>query len=98
MADSVLTDYRGRRIVLSDATWYGHIVKGHPDLAGKRTLAERTLATSTSVFMSSSDPSCRLYYGPKQPDGLMICVVADIVNGFVKTAYFSTRIKPGAAE
>ena len=34
MADTTLTDPLGRDIVLHDRTWYGHIVKGHPDMSG----------------------------------------------------------------
>ena len=101
MADTVLLDPLGRSIVLSDATWYGHILKGHPDMAGARPHAEQTVGSPEAIHLSASDGECRLYYSPPgQPTGpaRMICVVANIQQGFVKTAYFCKRIKPGARE
>jgi len=98
MADSAIIDPRDRRIWLSDATWHGHIVKGHPDVALHRVLVESALKTPITIRFSTSDTDCRLYYGPPQHTGLMMCVVADVVGGFVKTAYWCKRIKPGAIE
>lgn len=93
-----VTDPLGRLIELHDWTWWGHIVKGHPEVRFMRAEVERTLATPTAIHHSSSDPLCRLYYGPSPRPMLMICVVADVAAGLVKTAYFAKRIKPGAQE
>lgn len=40
MPDAELTDPLGRRIRLHDRTWYGHILKAHPEM-GRRDHAWR---------------------------------------------------------
>jgi hypothetical protein len=39
MTDTRITDPLGRQITLHDRTWYGHILKVHPELADCRHLA-----------------------------------------------------------
>lgn len=91
-------DLLGRQIELADWTWWGHILKGHPEMHGLREEVEQTLARPVSIHFSASDPDCRLYYGPSPRPGLMICVVVDVTAGIVKTAYLAKRIKPGGQE
>ncbi|MFN0011456.1 MAG: hypothetical protein ACKVS8_07410 [Phycisphaerales bacterium] len=96
--NSALKDPLGRLVVLHDATWYGRILKGHPNLAPHRALVEQTVRTPAAVHPSVSDPDCRLYYGPAPIADRMMCVVANVREGFVMTAYFCKRLKPGASE
>ena len=93
-----ITDPLGRRIELHDWTWWGHIVKGHPEMRQLRAQVEQTIASPVAIHFSSSDPDCRLYYGPSPASGLMICVVADVAAGLVKTAYLAKSVKPGGQE
>jgi hypothetical protein len=67
-------------------------------MRGLREAAETAVANPDAIYQSRSDPDCRLYYRAGARAGLMICVVADAAAGFVKTAYLSKRIKPGAKE
>jgi hypothetical protein len=93
MSDISITDPLGRVITLHDHTWYGHIVKRHPDVRPLRSLIESALRTPVQINHSTSDPDCRLYYGPGPFSGIMVVVVADLVAGMVKTAYRTARIK-----
>jgi hypothetical protein len=92
LADTTLVDPLGRTIVLHDHTWYGHVVKGHPEVRADRTRAEAAVRNPAEVCFSTSDPDCRVYYGAG-PAGLMIAVVADVVAGFVKTVYRTNRTR-----
>ena len=93
MADATLTDPLGRTVVLHDRTWFGHIIKGHPDVRPARILAERAILTPSEIRYSFSDPECRLYYGDADSRGIMMVVVADIRAGVVKTAYRARKMK-----
>ena len=97
MADTALIDPLGRTITLHDHTWFGHILKGHPDLAGDRALVECAVTSTATIHFSKADVDCRVYYGLGATTGLMTAVVADIVGGFVKTAY-RTRTAKGTIE
>jgi hypothetical protein len=97
MADFTAVDPLGRRNTLHDHTWYGHVVKGHPDMTSKRRSAETVLASPERITHSPSDADCRLFYGPLESDGFMVTVVVDVAGGFVKTAYRSKKTK-GALE
>jgi hypothetical protein len=96
--DSILIDPLQREILLSDATWFGHIVKGHPELARKRFLVEHALRQPVEIQKSTSDTNCRLYYSAPNKAGLMIVVVADVVIKVVKTAYSAVKKKKGDIE
>lgn len=98
MADATLTDPLGRRIVLSDRTWFGHIVKGHPEVAECRDLAERAIRQPEEIRFSKADPDCRLYYGPGPRPSVRMMVVADVVGGVVKTAHLARKATGGATE
>lgn len=92
MADLTQIDPLGRRITLFDDAWFGHIIKGHPDVKAYRQVVELTLSRPEQICFSTSDPDCRIYYGPGRGK-LMIAVVVDVVRGFVKTAYFTRKPK-----
>ena len=93
MADTPLVDPLGRTIVLHDHTWFGHIVKRHPDMRSLRTYVETAIIAPTRICFSTSDPDCRVYYGPGPTQGILVAVVGDVVGGYVRTAYRTTRIK-----
>ena len=97
MANRTLIDPLGRNITLRDTTWYGHILKRHPILGGTRALVEVAVEGPLEIHFSSSDSACRIYYGTGQRPGKLIAVVADVVEGFVKTAYQADKMK-GALE
>src|SRR5437763_1260087 len=98
MPDSTLTDPLGRRIMLLDSTWHGHVLKGHPELSRVRVLVEGAVQAPLEIRISNADPDCRLYYGPGPRLGIIMQVVVDIVQGLVKTAHFAKKRTGGATE
>lgn len=92
MVDTTWTDPLGRSITLHDRTWYGHVIKGHPDVVAHRHLAEEAIRRPEQVRTSSSDPGCRKYIGPGPRPSVKMVVIADVAMGIVKTAYLSRRI------
>lgn len=97
MPDTPLSDPLGRSIVLNDHTWFGHIVKRHPDMRSLRNFAESAVTSPLRICFSTSDPNCRMYFGSTSKPGIMVVVVGDVVGGYVLTAYRTSRIK-GAIE
>ena len=97
MADTTLTDPLGRSITLRDHTWFGHILKGHPEVRSERASAEQAIRAPATIRVSSADADCRIYYGDSTVRGLLIAVVANVIGGFVKTAY-RTRAPKGTVE
>ena len=98
MADSTLKDPLGRVLVLSERTWYGHVLRGHPEMKGLRRLVEAAIRRPDEVRFSQSDPDCRLYFAAGPRPALRILVVGDVVGGFVKTAHLARRISGGDRE
>lgn len=98
MADTTLTDPMGRTVVLHDRTWSAHVLRGHPEVAPWRALAENAVASPREIRYSTSDADCRIYYGRGPQTGLMIAVVADVKLGVVKTVYLARRPSPGGVE
>jgi hypothetical protein len=82
----------------SCSTWYGHILKCHPEVKKARRLVEAAVVNPLEIRMSRSDADCRLYYGPGPRAGLLVQVVADVVQGVVKTAHFAKKITGGNLE
>ena len=97
MPDSRLQDPMGRTIVLHDRTWFGHILKRHPDMARRRRAVHEAIGDPQQIVISASDADCRLYFGAPNKAGIMVVVVADVVVGVVLTAYRTGRVK-GAIE
>jgi hypothetical protein len=98
MADSKLIDPLHREITLHDRTWIAHIIKGHPELADYRQLAEQAITAPTEIRHSTSDPDCRVYYGPGPRPTVKMMVVADVSLGLVKTAHLARKITGGDLE
>ena len=98
MADTSLRDPLGRMVVLHERTWYGHIVRGHPEVATHRALVEAAVRQPDAIRHSRSDPECRLYFGPGPRPGVRMMVVADVAQGIVKTAHLVKKIFGGAVE
>jgi len=96
--DSIIRDPLKRELLLSDATWFGHIVKGHPDIAQQRLLVEHAVRRPIEIQVSIYDNDCRVYYSEPNKAGRMIVVVADITIGVVKTAYAAIKKKKGNIE
>ena len=98
MPNSALTDPLNRVIVLHDHTWFGHMLKGHPEMKGLRGESERAITAPDSICYSNSSVNCRLYFAANPAGPLpYIAVVADLRLGLVLTAYQAKRIK-GAIE
>jgi len=95
--DTSLTDPLGRIIVLHNHTWYGHILKRHPEMRPYRVLVEQAVSNPLEIRISDADADSRLYFaaGPRQ--GIMVAVVADVSRGFVRTAHL-VRTARGAIE
>jgi hypothetical protein len=98
MSDSTLRDPLGRQITLHDHTWYGHILKGHPEVRHDRAAVQQAVTSPELIQLSTSDPDCRLYYSQPSTTGRMLVVVADVTKGVLKTAYAAKKIKSGATE
>ncbi len=98
MADSRLIDPLRREITLHDRTWFGHIVKGHPEVAEDRLLVEQAVERPIEIRQSASDPDCRLYYGPGPRPNVIMMVVVDVAIGVVKTAHLASKITGGPVE
>jgi hypothetical protein len=93
-----LVDPLGRSIVFHNHTWFGHILPGHPEMRTYRSLVEKSVTNPIEIRISPADPAnCRLYYGVGPRPGMMIVVVGNITNGFVKTAHIVKAMK-GALE
>ncbi|MEK6798869.1 MAG: hypothetical protein AABZ12_07895 [Planctomycetota bacterium] len=98
MGETTLTDPMSRRLVLADRTWFGHIVKGHPEVAMHRVLVENAVTRPDEIRFSRSDRDCRLYFGPGPRPSVRILVVANVVEGVVKTAHLCSRVSGGECE
>ncbi len=97
MADVILTDPLGRDITLHDRTWYGHIIKRHPEMRALRAQVEQTVRDPDEIRFSTYDPDCRLYYRGSGRAGILIAVVGDVAQELVRTACLANRTK-GALE
>ena len=98
MTDEALIDPLGRRVILRDRTWFGHIVKGHPEVAEHRGLVEDAVRSPEEVRHSRSDDNCRVYLGQGPRETVRIMVVADVNAGVVKTAHLCKKPSGGALE
>ena len=99
MSNQTLTDPLGRPITLHNRTWYGHILKNHPELRPHRRLVEEAVAAPREIRIDTSDAGDgRLYYGTGPRPGMMIVVAANVVVGHVLTAHLTKVPKAGAIE
>jgi hypothetical protein len=93
MADTILIDLLGRSITLHDHTWFGHVLKGHPEMHNRRADVEGAITQPQWICYSTSAFDCRVYYAPDASTGLLIAAVANVVHGYVKTAYLARSTK-----
>lgn len=98
MADHAAMDPLGRRITLHERTWLGHILPGHPEMAGLREGVMATISQPEMVRMSRSDANVRLYFGPGPRPTVKILVAVDVEQRLVKTAHLCKRISGGDIE
>lgn len=98
MADSIITDPLGREITLHSRTWFGHILRGHPEMLAYRAEVEETIKEPDEIHYSRSAASGRQYYSRVMDNGLIISVVVDIDLFLVKTAYLTKRVKGAGLE
>ena len=93
MADTRLIDPLGRTVVLHGHTWFGHVIKQHPDMRPYRRLAEAAVRDPLEIRLSDADPNSRFYYGTGPRAGMMVAVVVDISRRLVRTAHLSTEAR-----
>ena len=98
MEETELTDPLGREIILNDRTWCAHILRGHPEMASHRRLVLDAIEKPNEIQFSKSHSDCRIYYGDGPRVGLQVAVVADVVEGIIKTAYLSRKTASGEKE
>lgn len=97
MAETEFVDPLGRRIVLHDRTWFGHILAGHPELLEQRARLGEAITAPLEIRHSMSDVDVRLYHIEVRA-GLYLRVVADVAAGAVKTAHFIRALHGGKVE
>jgi len=85
----------GFRVRTTEAYWQLILLK-HPEIRGKESAVEATLAGPTLVCKSRHDPSVHLFY--RSEGEYYSCVVAKRINGdgFIVTAYVTDTVKEGA--
>jgi hypothetical protein len=98
MADETFIDPLGRAIVFHDHTWFGHVLKGHPELRDERECVGATIEQPTDIRHSLSDTYVRLYHGQAERPGVYLRVVADVEIGVVKTAHYVRKPQGGPIE
>jgi len=97
VADETVKDPLGRSITLHNHTWYGHIIRHHPDLRLHRALVVATITQPLEIRFHPDDADSRFYFGAGPRRGIMMLVVVDVVQGLVKTAHLIKTTK-GALE
>jgi hypothetical protein len=99
MTDQVVTDPLGRTITLHDRTWFGHICRGHPEMAQHRHRVIDTIRRPDEIRYSRSSTTARLYFAAGPRPTVIMVVVVDIQLMLVKTAYLARAGKvTGAVE
>jgi hypothetical protein len=93
MADTIVQDPLGRQITLHDRTWYGHILRRHPEMRGVRAQIEQTIRQPREIRFSAYDSDCRTCYSDIVRAGMMIAVVIDVKRALVRTAFYTSRMK-----
>ena len=98
-ATKMITDYRGRKIRLTDERWQ-HAIE-HAEMAGQLSRLGWTLRSPDRVLRSRLDTSVHLYYRwfPRTPvtsKHLMVAVKDLDDDAFVITAFFTGEVRGGA--
>jgi hypothetical protein len=61
--------------------------QAHSELRLHRDLTEKAVQDPLEIRFSIYDSNCRTYYGVGPRSCIMIAVVIDVANGFVKTEW-----------
>jgi hypothetical protein len=93
MSNRTLVDPLGRQLTLYDSGWFGHVLKRHPEMRLLRSFVEQAVERPLQISFSTSDLGCRLYYGLGPSRGMMVVVVGDLMTGWIRTAYKTSRMK-----
>ncbi len=91
MGDIELVDPLGRVITLHDRTWFGHIIKGHPEVTEYRYWVEKAIVKPEAIRLSRGDRNCRKYIAAGLRATVIMVVIVDVIEGIVKTAYLARR-------
>lgn len=83
------TSIKGTRIRLSDERW-AHIAEGHPEMAGNRNEVLLTITTPDFVLEGAKDELLAVRF-VRQDKALVVVYKENKNDGFVLTAYFTTR-------
>jgi len=86
----------GVKIRTTKDYWKKIISIKHPIIAKYEKQVKESLKRPTKIRKSKQDPSVHLYY--KDLGNIYVCVVCDhidIKNGYIITAYLTTRIREG---
>lgn len=95
MPDVILIDPLGRSISLHNHTWYGHILRRHPEMRSHRAHVEQSIVDPLEIRFSDADADVRVYFATGPRTGIMTAVFVNIVGGFVKTAHLVKSAKGG---
>lgn len=96
-------DRWNREIVLTDRTWYGHVLSNHAELTDHLTAVERTVRRPQRVTTDKDDPDREVFYRrgilpvPYHRDYLKVVVQFDndAGQGRIVTAFATAVIKAG---
>ena len=97
---ALLTDYKGRRIRFPEERW-GHILSGHPEMAGLEWVISITLLDPDEIRRDSKDPeTVSLYYRWFEEfptENRRYVVAVKFLNGdaYVLTSCPASHRKPG---
>ena len=98
MTETRMIDPLGRELILDDRTWYGHILKSHPEIAELRNLVELAIKALDEIHISRLDANCLLYYAQGPRSSVMMVAVADLSLGIIKTAHLARKPLAGLFE
>jgi hypothetical protein len=93
------TDYRGRRVRLTDERWQ-HVIE-HAEMVDQLSKLRATLRSPERVLLSRLDTNVHLYYRwfestPVTKKYLMVAVKDLEDDAFVITSFFTSEIRGGA--
>lgn len=91
-----LSDRFNRRITLTEERW-NHIIETHPELKEMLKELEGTLQDPESIKKSVYNENVVLFYRYYEHiyEGKYMCVVVNLDNESIVTAYITDRIKRG---
>ena len=85
---------RGLKIRTTQGYW-NLIQAKHPEIKGKLLLIKQTLKMPDLVTKSKIDKSVLLFYGKINCYWLCVVTKANVLDGFIITAYITDKIKEG---